>query len=100
MASSDNVDAMCGFLVVGSTDSVTNWDASLNPDHEANEINGWRAYGTWKLTAKKASQPKFQLDKMDKKQFVSSLEDQKDLIQHALAQAESCSTGNAKEALT
>ncbi len=36
---------------------------------------------------------------MEKKQFVTSLEAQKDLIQHVLAQAESCSIGNNKEPL-
>ncbi len=48
---------------------------------------------------KKPSQRKFQLDKRDKKQFLSNLEVQKDLIQSALAQAESSTPGDNIKAL-
>ena len=48
---------------------------------------------------KKTSQRRFQLDKMDEKQFFSNLETQKDLIQSALDQAESSTPGDSSKAL-
>ncbi len=48
---------------------------------------------------KKPSQRKFQLNKMDEKQFFSNLEAQKDLIQSALAQAESSTPCDSSKAL-
>ncbi len=48
---------------------------------------------------KKPSQPKFQLDKTDEKQFFSNLEAKKDLIQSDLAQAESFTAGDSSKTL-
>ena len=48
---------------------------------------------------KKPTQRKFQLDKIDEKQFFSNLEAQKALIQSALAQVESFTHGDSSKAL-